>query len=193
MVNVSRAADGSKTGGWSSAPISPMTCLSGVLSSKARCVGTMPRCARTNNGSPKFSRNRVSMPLIAGCVTPKRVAARVTLHSSSSASKALSRLKSNALISFILIQAKRQCCFPYIFISPIIPRMEFENWMTWCIRLLWVGLRIGTAATPEGGSKRFVTTFTTGAADRLEAAEPSFQQVRPKVVRHSLNSEFLFV
>ena len=64
----------------------------------ARSVGAMPRCVRTNKGSSKLSRSRVSMPLTAGWVSDRRSAARVTLRSSSRASRALSRFKSRFLI-----------------------------------------------------------------------------------------------
>lgn len=66
-------------------------------------VGIDASCARTKSGSSKLSRSRVSMPLIAGCVIASRAAARVTLHSSSSASSALSRFRSRVLISRMLI------------------------------------------------------------------------------------------
>ncbi|MNY38461.1 hypothetical protein D3C86_1730900 [compost metagenome] len=103
MVKVRRAVAGSNTGGCSRASIPASTCLMAGARSSARCVGTMPRWARANSGSPKLSRRRVSMPLIAGWVSPRRIAARVTLHSSSKASNALSRLRSMLLISFILM------------------------------------------------------------------------------------------
>lgn len=51
--------------------------------------------ARTSSGSSTLSRRRVSMPLMAGCVSFRRAAARVTLRSSSRASSALRRFGSS--------------------------------------------------------------------------------------------------
>src|ERR1700733_9965798 len=51
---------------------------------------------RTNSGSPSTSRSRCNAWLAAGCDRPIRIAARLTLASSSSASSATSRLRSSA-------------------------------------------------------------------------------------------------
>ena len=56
-------------------------------SSIARGVGTMPCGVRTRSGSPSSLRSRPSAWLIAGCVSPTRSAARVTLPSATSASR----------------------------------------------------------------------------------------------------------
>src|SRR5262249_35404891 len=77
---------------------SAISFLSGSASALARRVGTMPCCERTNSGSPSPVRKRASMPLTVDCVSPRRCAARVTLRSSSSASRATRRLRSRFLI-----------------------------------------------------------------------------------------------
>ena len=57
-------------------------------------VGDIPLGVRTNSGSSNVRRNRVKALLIAGWLNPTRFAARVTLRSSISASKASSRFRS---------------------------------------------------------------------------------------------------
>jgi hypothetical protein len=58
----------------------------------------MPRGVRTNSGSPKIVLKRASALLIAGCDSPMRSPATVTLPSVAMASKARSRFRSRSLI-----------------------------------------------------------------------------------------------
>lgn len=103
ILNTASNSAGLNAGVCISASVSASSFLTGLASARARSVGTIPWDARTNRGSPKLSRSRFSMLLTAGCVRDSFAAARVTLRSSSRASSALSRLRSNVLILFKFI------------------------------------------------------------------------------------------
>src|ERR1700686_5664403 len=74
---------------WSSA------CANGPRSACARGVSSIRAPTRTRSGSPMRSRSRCNAWLVAGCDRWIRIAARLTLASSSSASSATSRFRSS--------------------------------------------------------------------------------------------------
>lgn len=75
--------------------------LTGIFNARARFVGINVRCPLTNSGSLNATRNLTSAALIAGCLTPSRHAALLTLCSSRRVSRHLSKLKSSSRSSFM--------------------------------------------------------------------------------------------
>lgn len=69
--------------------------VSGSTRLSASGVSSILRPTGTINGSPKYSRSRARMPLIAGCVICTLSPARVTFFSVNSAFRAVSRLRSS--------------------------------------------------------------------------------------------------
>ena len=80
-------------------------------SSSALGVGTTPPLARTKSGSSNRFRIRDSCPLIPCWVRPSRSAARVTLRSAASASKANRRRVSNRAISRFIVTITTYICW----------------------------------------------------------------------------------
>ena len=97
--------------GWAAAPprASCTTWPTRARSSSARGVGTRPRPALTNSGSPVVSRNRANARLIADELSRKRWAARATLPSVSSASRVTSRLRSGRRHASSVAHSRSRC------------------------------------------------------------------------------------
>ena len=89
LLAASKSSDMNSPRTWSSA------CASGARKPCARGVSSIRAPDRTSRGSPIRSRSRCSAWLVAGCDSPIRNAARLTLASRSSASSATSRLRSS--------------------------------------------------------------------------------------------------
>ena len=89
LLAASKSSDTNSPRIWSSA------CASGPRKACARGVSSMRAPVRTSRGSPIRSRSRCRAWLVAGCDSPIRIAARLTLASLSSASSATSRLRSS--------------------------------------------------------------------------------------------------
>src|SRR6478735_10596094 len=104
---------------------------------------------RTNSGSPIRSRSRCNAWLAAGCDSPIRIAARLTLASLSRASSATSRLRS----------ADSNSCSEYISYSLSIGRMA--------CRARSSGIRSkGEAAMSAAANKKLVQQVYTDSANR---------------------------
>ena len=72
-------------------------CVSGARSDWARGVNSIRAPTRTSSGSSSIVRSRCKAWLVAGCDRPMRSAARLTLASVSSASRATRRFRSSEL------------------------------------------------------------------------------------------------